>query len=264
VTLKIGHRGAAAVAPENTLASFRRAVELGADAVEFDLHRTRDGRFVVIHDDTLDRTTDGRGWVADHTWADIGRLDAGAWFDRGQFAGERVPRLAEVLDWAKGARMPLAIELKRPNAALGRPRYAGLPERVVRLVRERDLADLVLLHSDNHWDMREVKRLAPEIATAVAVGGADYIDLVGIVRAAGANGLTIHWRFVDRPLADLVHRAGLHLFGYGIHEDLSQPEEVYALLANDADILSSNYPDRLRRMVEDWRRSRTLAVPSKE
>jgi glycerophosphoryl diester phosphodiesterase len=256
------HRGAQGYAPENTLSAFRLAHELGADLVELDAHPTRDGELVVIHDDTLERTTDGRGWVVDRTWAEISRLDAGAWFDEGQFAGERVPHLAEVLDWAKGARMRLAIELKQPNAALGRPRYAGLPERVVRLVRERDLADLVLLHSDNHWDMREVKRLAPEIATAVAVGGADYIDLVGIVRAAAANGLTIHWRFVDRPLADLVHRAGLHVFGYGIHEDLSHPEEVYALLANDADILSSNYPDRLRRMVDDWQRSQTPEVPS--
>jgi glycerophosphoryl diester phosphodiesterase len=82
------------------------------------------------------------------------------------------------------------------------------------------------------------------------------------VRAAGADGLTIHWRFVDRPLADLVHRAGLHVFGYGIHEDLSHPEEVSALLANGADTLSSNYPDRLRRMVEDWQRSQRPGVPS--
>src|SRR5215213_901611 len=90
--LIVGHRGAMGYAPENTLASFERAVALGVDAVECDVHLSADGVPVVIHDHTLDRTTDGHGLVADHTLAQLKALDAGAW--RGaEFAGQRLPTL---------------------------------------------------------------------------------------------------------------------------------------------------------------------------
>src|SRR4029077_5147965 len=95
--LVIAHRGASGTCPENTLAGFRRAAELGAPMVELDVQLTRDGEGVVIHDVTLDRTTDGSGPVADHPRAEIERLDAGAWFGP-TFRGERVPTLARVLD----------------------------------------------------------------------------------------------------------------------------------------------------------------------
>src|SRR5260221_43314 len=90
------HRGASGYAPENTLAAFRLANELGADMVEFDVHLTADERLVLIHDDTLDRTTTGTGYVRDHTWDEIAGLDAGAWYAP-EFQGERVPLLDDVL-----------------------------------------------------------------------------------------------------------------------------------------------------------------------
>src|SRR3990172_7158952 len=90
VTLNIAHRGASALAPENTMAAFEKAVELGADVIELDLHMSRDGELVVIHDDTLDRTTDGRGVVHELNLKDLKRLDAGRWVGK-EFAGERSP-----------------------------------------------------------------------------------------------------------------------------------------------------------------------------
>src|SRR5580658_7344129 len=92
----IAHRGASAQAPENTMAAFRLATESGAKWVEFDVHLTQDGVPVIMHDDTLDRTTDGKGKIADASWADVQKLDAGSWFDK-RFKGERVPHLDEVL-----------------------------------------------------------------------------------------------------------------------------------------------------------------------
>src|SRR5580698_1292613 len=88
----IAHRGASAYAPENTLAAFQRAVELGAPFIETDIHLTRDARFVAFHDKMLQRTTNGRGAVSDYTLAELRGLDAGNWFDR-QFGGERIPTL---------------------------------------------------------------------------------------------------------------------------------------------------------------------------
>src|SRR5207247_1736958 len=122
--LIVGHRGAMGYAPENTFASYERAVALGVDAVECDVHLSADGVPVVIHDHTLDRTTDGRGPVRDHTLEQLKRLDAGAW--RGaEFAGQRLPTLDELLGWC-ASRVPLPIELK--NGPLF---YEGLTDRIV-------------------------------------------------------------------------------------------------------------------------------------
>jgi glycerophosphoryl diester phosphodiesterase len=242
------------------MAAFRLAVEQRSDLVELDVHLTRDGEVVVLHDDTLDRTTTGSGWVADHTWAEIGRLDAGSWFGPA-YAGECVPRLVDVLAWARAEGVALAVEVKRPNPAMGRPAYPNFGQRVIELVEQYGLADRVLLHSDDHRSMRACKQLAPHIATAVAVGSADYLDLIGLVQTAGADGVTIHWRWVTPELTARCHAARLHVFGYGIHEDLSEPGQVTTLLANGVDIVSSAYPDRLFQLVAEWQRAQP-PVPS--
>ncbi|MCK4374153.1 MAG: glycerophosphodiester phosphodiesterase, partial [Candidatus Brocadiae bacterium] len=106
----VGHRGAAGVEPENTLRGFRLAVELGADWTECDVHLTKDGRPVVMHDETVDRTTDGEGPVDSFSWAELRKLDAGGWF-AGEYAGERVPGLEEVLEFARG-KARLCVEIK--------------------------------------------------------------------------------------------------------------------------------------------------------
>jgi glycerophosphoryl diester phosphodiesterase len=136
VTLRIGHRGAAAVAPENTIASFRRAVELGAQAVELDVQRTKDGHLVVMHDDTVDRTTDGTGHVAELTLARIRRLDAGSW-NGTAFAGERVPTLDELGD-ALRPEILLFVEIKG-TADQGTLR----PQRVLRSPHASHVGDTV-------------------------------------------------------------------------------------------------------------------------
>ena len=130
MTLNIAHRGASALAPENTIAAFERAVELGADVIELDLHMSQDGELVVIHDDTLDRTTDGSGPVHHRSLGELMRLDAGRWFGEG-FAGQRIPRLDEVLDRFAG-KVPLALEIKA-----GSTFFPGIEEKVVSALRER-------------------------------------------------------------------------------------------------------------------------------
>src|SRR5882672_3455210 len=107
----IAHRGARASAPENTMAAFRRAYEDGAKWIEVDIKLTHDGIPIIMHDDTLDRTTDGKGPVADMLWDDMQKLEAGNWFGPG-FAGERVPRLSEVLHFVLEHNMRINMELK--------------------------------------------------------------------------------------------------------------------------------------------------------
>ncbi len=124
-----GHRGNAAECPENTLASFRSAIELGVDVIECDVHLTDDGQLAVIHDHLIDRTTDGSGLVRDYTMAELKRFDAGSWKDA-KFAGERIPSLDEVLAVAKG-KVGVAIEIK--NLPLP---YPGIEEVVVKAVKQ--------------------------------------------------------------------------------------------------------------------------------
>lgn len=149
----IAHRGASDKAPENTLVAFERALEQGADALECDVHLSADGEVIVIHDETVDRTTDGHGPVAEMTVAELQRLDAGSWKDR-RFAGQRIPTLSEVSELARG-RAQLFIELKGASPEL--------PARVVQVLRESGVAEQAWLFTDERAVLEALRNLAPEM-----------------------------------------------------------------------------------------------------
>ena len=153
------HRGAAGLAPENTLAAFRMALDLGADGTEMDLQVTKDGIVVVIHDDTVDRTTDGRGRIGDLTLTEIKRLDAGAKFGPA-FRGERIPTLRELIDLVKASgkdRFRLNLEIKFAEGREGQP--ADLEERVLAVLTETNFLDRVITQSFYHPSAAKMKRL---------------------------------------------------------------------------------------------------------
>jgi glycerophosphoryl diester phosphodiesterase len=153
----IAHRGSSAHAPENTLAAFTLAAGQGADAIELDVDLTRDGHVVVMHDAAIDRTTDGRGRVADLTLDEIRRVDAGAWKDA-VFAGERVPLLEEVFE-AVGQRVLINVEIKGMS-----PRGTGLEAKMAALIEKHGLIDRVIISSFNPFALRRVKRANPHLA----------------------------------------------------------------------------------------------------
>ena len=136
--------GIAAKYPENTLAAFDAAIGAGAVMIELDVTLSRDRKVVVIHDATLDRTTDGNGAVADFTLAELKQLDAGSWFDA-QFADQRLPELSEVLDLVNG-RVSLNIEIKAHAYEPGHPTDA-IEKQVVELVRQKNLLDSCMISS---------------------------------------------------------------------------------------------------------------------
>src|SRR5438067_2355598 len=125
----IAHRGGSLEAPENTLAAFRHAIELGMRYVELDVQMSRDGELVVIHDETVDRTTGGHGPVARLTFEELHRLDAGSHFGP-EYAGERIPILREVLELCADAGVGVVVEIKSPSL------YPGMVEKVVALIGE--------------------------------------------------------------------------------------------------------------------------------
>lgn len=231
--LRIGHRGAAAIAPENTLVSFRRAIELGADGVELDLHRARDGRFVVIHDDTLDRTTDGHGPVDALSSDELRRLDAGSWKGP-EFAGERVPLFEDVVD-ALPASAVIFAELKA-----GSDRAPGIEVDFARLLSDRSLLGRVRVSSFDHRALARLRRLLPALSTG-ALFVALPVDPVALGRACGAQAIHPSFRYLTRELVDEAHRAGLAVHTWTVNE----PADIATASAMGVDGIVSDHPERL-------------------
>lgn len=229
--LRVGHRGAKGHAPENTFASFNLAVQMGVSAVETDVHLSHDGEVVLIHDHTVDRTTDGHGYVKDLTLAALKELDAGAWFDP-RFAGERIPTLGELLGWAKG-RVAVAIEIKN-----GPIYYSGIAGKVIRLLREHDMLGEALLISFDHLVLREAKMLAPEVASGLLYV-ARLVDPVGAAHASGASALHPNWAFVTPDLVETAHAAGLAVSPWCPND----APTLRALTAMGVDSIGTDYPE---------------------
>jgi glycerophosphoryl diester phosphodiesterase len=236
----VGHRGAAAYAPENTLASFEKARDLGVDMVEFDVHLSADDRCVVIHDETVDRTTDGQGAVGDKPYAELRELDAGG--------GQRIPALEEVLEWARDVGMPLSVELKHPNVCTRAP-YSGLEERVLDLLRRHEVLDTSFVHSYHHAAARRVKELDPGVTTAISCDYADFVDVAAVAHSALADGIHLEWRSLSPEAVTQAHAAGIHILGGGIPD--GRDDIVRALIQHGVDMIDGDAPDHLRAVVED-------------
>lgn len=174
----IAHRGAALKAPENTMASFRKAFSEGAEVVELDVHRTSDGHLVVMHDPKVDRTTDGKGEIRSMTLEKIRSLDAGSWFGP-DFKGEKVPTLEEVLDWAKG-KVKVDIEVK------DRALYPGISKDLVDLIRRKDATGDVMITSFDKSAIEDFQQLAPEIKTGYLFTPTPMVREMKMGTAAGA------------------------------------------------------------------------------
>jgi glycerophosphoryl diester phosphodiesterase len=228
-----GHRGAMGHAPENTFASFERAVEIGVDAIELDVHLSADDEVVVIHDHELNRTTNGQGVVHDLTLAQLKRLDAGAHFGP-EWAGQRIPTLAEVLAWAR-RRCVLDIEIK------GGPwPYPGIEARVVDLIRRHQMVDQTIVISFDHPTVARVKALAPEIA-AGTLYSCRPVDPVRVALDAGADAILPFWAYCDPRTVERAHAAGLSVHPWAT----SDPDLIELLAGIDVDSICSNHPDRV-------------------
>jgi len=157
----IAHRGASAYAPENTMSAFRKALSLGAEGIELDVHMTRDGHVVVIHDDKIDRTSNGKGFVKDYSLNELREFDFGSWFGK-EFEGEKIPLLEDVLDLLKGWTGLLNIEIKS-----GPTLHSGIEEKVADIIKKYDFVDYTIISSFNHYSLVKMKKILPEVRTGV-------------------------------------------------------------------------------------------------
>jgi glycerophosphoryl diester phosphodiesterase len=235
--LNVGHRGASAAAPQNTLAAFRKAIELGADGVELDAQLSADGTVVVIHDFVVDTTTDATGRVADKTLAELKALDAGGKFSP-QFAGERIPTLAEVFE-AVQTKLLINIELKDFHSFGGK-----LEAPVLEVVRKHAMEKHVLFSSFNPFVLRAVKRLAPDIPAGLLYHEGLPIHLRRAWLAPFIPHEARHPRFpmVTEATVQWYHARGLRVNTWTVDE----PAEMRRLVALGVDGIITNKPDVLR------------------
>lgn len=181
--LIIAHRGASGYAPENTLASFKKAVEMGCDGIELDVHLSKDGNVIVCHDESVDRTTNGTGLIKDLNLEDLKKLDAGSWFGN-EFSKEKIPTLNKVIEYTKNNDILINIELKN-----GIINYYGLEEKVIDIIRKYDIVERVIVSSFNHRSLVKIKKLYKFIKTGVL-----YI-----------NNLSNPWEYAKNIRADALH-----------------------------------------------------------
>ena len=228
--LVIAHRGASADAPENTIAAFELALEQGADGIELDVHLSADEQPVVIHDFTLERTTDGAGPVSAHRVRELKRLDAGGWWHR-RFRGQRVQTLQEVLERFRD-RARFWVELKGGSSL-----YPGIEERVVSLLEIYDVVDRALVQAFDHEAIARIHSMSREIRLGALVERAPARLEPGAANAicAGADLLT------ESFLAE-IREAGLECYVWTVNE----PALMDRLVSWDVNGIITDRPGVLR------------------
>ena len=231
------HRGASAYAPENTMAAFYEAEKRGADGIELDVQMTKDGVLVVLHDEDVARTSNGRGLAREMTLSQLRELDFGSWFGPA-WAGEKIPTLWQVLEFLQGNRLRQNIELKTCSAWYD----PELTRRTVAMVQQSGLKDRVIFSSFEHRCLLDAKEMDPSIPAGLLYVG----NLIGPGRYARSLGMEyIHpcWDNLDEKGVADCRENGIEIHPWTINDAVSRD----AMLRVGAEHLITNYPDILER-----------------
>ncbi|MGG0677452.1 glycerophosphodiester phosphodiesterase [Bacillus altitudinis] len=202
----IAHRGSSSAAPENTIAAFDVAVEQGADYIELDVQMTMDQHIVVIHDDTVERTTNGNGLVKSYTLDQLKKLDAGSWFDQ-QYTNERIPTLQEILE-RYSQRIGILIEIKHPK------RQIGIEKAVARIINRFAYSRHIIIQSFDVHALQRIKAFAPSLRTALIIKP-DVFKLTKrklTTYSSFANCLNMKKTMINRWWIDRIHTFGMDVF----------------------------------------------------
>ncbi len=237
--IRIAHRGASGLYPENTLLAYRQAYEAGVDAIEIDVHRTRDDQLVVIHDPTLDRTTTGKGRVRDLTLAQIQTCDAGQ--------GERVPSLAEVIQWAAPTPLRLCVEIKGDTET----EELEIAEAIVCFLKDADFIGRSILTSFSPVVLLKARAVHPAVATMLDPSPQDGSltprQICEQTLAAGANCLSFDFEFVTQAVVDECQLTGLALWPWAPNT----PADIASMVRLGVPGIMTDRPDVLNKVLND-------------
>jgi glycerophosphoryl diester phosphodiesterase len=229
------HRGVSGDYPENTMAAFEAVLKSGAAGIELDVQLTKDGELAVIHDEQIDRTTDGIGYIKDFSYDQLRRFDAGSWFSS-FFEGASIPTLKDVFDWAviEGNDLTINIELKNDKLP-----YEGMEEKVLELIERYNLEDRIIISSFNPESLKKVRSLNKTIDIGYLIIGVPE-DAVERAKDMGANAIHCQPQFALSSFGQQAIEEGFPLRVYTVND----PNDQTALLEAGVEVIMSDFPER--------------------
>ena len=234
----IAHRGASGKghAPENTLSAFRKAIQIGVDAVECDVHCTKDGHIVIIHDKELKRTTNMDGIITEMTLSEVKKADAGSWFES-RFAGETIPTLKELLELTKG-RVITVVEIKQENIA----------DKVIKDIENAGSVGEAIIISFHASALKDAQEINPKIPRALLIGGGEpvselpsILNLIHSAAEVGASTLNLSKTIITPELVKESRLRGIGIWAWTVDDE----SEIKKLLEMGVTGITSNYPERV-------------------
>lgn len=247
--LIIAHRGASGDAPENTIASFSKALEIGADVIELDVHQTLDSMVIVMHDEKLDRTTDKSGLIKNYNWVDIKDADAGSWFST-EFTGARIPTFEEVIQLING-RALLLIEIKK-----GGKYYPGIERRTLAIIQANHAESWCRIQSFSEAAVNNFMQIHSNVPVyKLVVGNIPALPLYhdghahwgNILKYKDVAGVNLYRSFVRKRIVKKLHDRGQQIFVWTVNEE----RDMKKFIALGVDGIITNYPDQLKKLLAD-------------
>ena len=235
--LVLAHRGASGYAPENTMPAFEKAIEMGADGFELDVQMTKDGEIVVIHDETIDRTSDGKGWVKDYTLEELRKFNYNRTHKEYEHAD--IPTMREVFELVKPTNLVINIEIKTGVV------FYPIEEKLLALTKEYGMEDRVFYSSFNHYTVKKIHELDPSTEVGFLYGDGP-IDMPQYGEKHGVNALHPALYNLQYPgFVEECKKRGLKLHVWTVNE------EKYVKMCMDAgtDSVITNYPDMALRVL---------------
>lgn len=244
MTKIFAHRGASGYAPENTLEAFSLAMEQGADGIELDVQLTKDGEVVVVHDETIDRVSNGTGFVKDYTLAELKKFSFGNHME--EYKEAKIPTLREVLALVKPGRMEINIELKT-----GIFWYPEIEEKVIRAVREYGMQERIIYSSFNHYSVQRVKELNPDAETAYLFSDV-ILDVENYAKQTGVQG--IHPAAYHLKMADFMERYKKSNLKVRVWT-VNKKEWINEFIREGLDAIMTNYPEKALKIRGEWEKN---------
>ncbi|WP_443662518.1 glycerophosphodiester phosphodiesterase [Clostridium sp.] len=238
MVINYAHRGASGYFPENTMLSFRKAIELGATGIETDVQMTSDGVLVLIHDENVDRTTNGTGLVKNFKFVDLNKLDAGSWFND-NYNNEMIPTVEQLIILAKENNIILNLEIKN-----GEVTYPGIEEKLIEMIYKYNYVDKVILSSFNHYSMVHCKEISKKIKTGLLYMAGLYHP-EEYCKYTGADALHPYYISINKEIIDDAKKDGILVNPFTVNTQ----EAMEKLIEAGVSGIITNYPDKLKKVL---------------
>jgi len=241
LTINYAHRGASAYYPENTILSFEKAIELGGTGIETDVQLTKEGVLILFHDEMLNRTTNGEGFVKDYTYSELNKLDAGSWMGS-EFAGIKIPTVEELIYLVKDKNIIINFEIK--NRVI---MYEDIEQKLIDLIYKHNMKHKVILSSFNHYSVFKCNKISKEINTGILYMEQLYKPY-NYAKIVGANAIHPYFHAINRDVVKAAkkHKTQINVF------TVDDENYMKSFLDMNVDGIITNYPDKLHKIMKGY------------